>query len=52
MDAMFVQHQAGHEHASTTAIYNCVSSDYRTRTCGRRWNSTIKQALEPSGAHR
>ena len=28
-----MQHQAGHEHASTTAIYTCVSSDFRTRTC-------------------
>jgi len=31
-DARFVQEQAGHEHASTTSIYTCVSSDYRTRT--------------------
>jgi integrase/recombinase XerD len=52
MDAMFVQHQAGHEHASTTAIYNCVSSDYRTTTLRAALDSTIKQALEPSGAHR
>jgi site-specific recombinase XerD len=31
-DALFVQQQVGHEHASTTAIYTSVSSDYRTRT--------------------
>src|SRR5258708_2224255 len=31
-DALFVQQQAGHEHSSTTAIYTCVSSDFRTRT--------------------
>ncbi len=26
-DARFVQEQVGHEHASTTSIYTCVSSD-------------------------
>jgi site-specific recombinase XerD len=31
-DPRFVQEQVGHEHASTTAIYTCVSEDYRTRT--------------------
>jgi integrase/recombinase XerC len=31
-DALFVQQQAGHEHASTTSLYTCVSSDYRTKT--------------------
>ena len=31
-DPLFVQQQAGHRHASTTAIYTCVSSDFRTRT--------------------
>jgi integrase/recombinase XerC len=31
-DALFVQQQAGHEHASTTTLYTSVSSDYRTRT--------------------
>jgi site-specific recombinase XerD len=29
-DALFVQHQVGHEYASTTAVYTSVSSDYRT----------------------
>jgi integrase/recombinase XerC len=31
-DPRFVQEQVGHEHASTTSIYTCVSSDFRTRT--------------------
>ena len=30
-DVLFVQQQVGHRHASTTAIYSSVSSDYRTR---------------------
>jgi site-specific recombinase XerD len=30
-DALFVQQQVGHEHASTTSIYTSVSSDYKTR---------------------
>jgi integrase len=34
-DPMFVQHQMGHEHASTTALYTCVSSDFRIRTLRR-----------------
>lgn len=44
-DAMFVQHQLGHEHASTTAIYSCVSSDYRTRTLRTALDATIAAAL-------
>ncbi|MFB7532205.1 tyrosine-type recombinase/integrase [Streptomyces sp. NPDC056178] len=31
-DPLFVQQQVGHDHASTTAIYTCVSSDFRTRS--------------------
>ncbi|MGW4094801.1 tyrosine-type recombinase/integrase [Nocardia sp. NPDC004750] len=31
-DPRFVQEQVGHEHASTTSLYTCVSSDFRTRT--------------------
>jgi integrase/recombinase XerC len=31
-DALFVQQQVGHEHASTLSLYTCVSSDYRIRT--------------------
>ena len=34
-DPMFVQHQLGHEHASTTALYTCVSTDFRIRTLRR-----------------
>jgi site-specific recombinase XerD len=41
-DARFVQEQVGHEHASTTSIYTCVSSDYRTRT--------LKEALARSAS--
>ena len=44
-DAMFVQNQMGHEHASTTAIYTCVSSDYRTRTLRNALDATIAAAL-------
>jgi site-specific recombinase XerD len=45
MDALFVQHQAGHEHASTTALYTSVSSDYRVKTLRRALDSTIRDAL-------
>lgn len=31
-DPRFVQDQVGHEHASTTSLYTCVSSDFRTRS--------------------
>jgi integrase/recombinase XerC len=37
-DALFVQQQVGHEHASTTSLYTCVSSDYRT--------AILRQALD------
>ncbi|KZB86582.1 tyrosine-type recombinase/integrase [Amycolatopsis regifaucium] len=46
-DPMFVQHQMGHEHASTTAIYTCVSSDFRTRTLRNALDATIADALTP-----
>jgi integrase/recombinase XerC len=45
-DPRFVQEQVGHEHASTTSIYTCVSSDFRTRTLGRHLDATIAAALE------
>lgn len=45
IDARFVQEQAGHEYASTTAIYTCVSSDYRTRTLRTALDSSIRDAL-------
>jgi integrase/recombinase XerC len=44
-DARFVQEQAGHEHASTTSIYTCVSSDFRTRTLRRVLDQTVQAAL-------
>jgi integrase/recombinase XerC len=47
-DPLFVQHQVGHEHASTTSIYTCVSSDFRTRTLRRVLDDTVAQALDPA----
>jgi site-specific recombinase XerD len=44
-DAKFVQDQMGHDHASTTSLYTCVSSDYRVRTLRRVLDTTIEQAL-------
>ena len=44
-DAKFVQDQLGHEHASTTSLYTCVSSDFRIRTLRRVLDATIKEAL-------
>ncbi|WP_327029896.1 site-specific integrase [Micromonospora sp. NBC_01740] len=44
-DARFVQEQVGHEHASTTSIYTCVSSDYRTSTLRRHLDATTAAAL-------
>jgi integrase/recombinase XerC len=40
-----MQQQAGHEHASTTSIYTCVSSDFRTRTLRRHLDATVAAAL-------
>jgi integrase/recombinase XerC len=51
-DARFVQEQAGHDHASSTSIYTCVSSDFRTRTLRRALDATIKAALKPAGRTR
>ena len=47
-DPLFVQHQVGHEHASTTAIYTCVSSDFRTRTLRRALDAAFTQATTPT----
>jgi integrase/recombinase XerC len=44
-DALFVQQQVGHDYASTTGLYTCVSSDYRTRTLRRALDQTITGAL-------
>jgi len=46
-DPLFVQQQAGHEHASTTAIYTCVSSDFRVRTLRRALDATAAAATRP-----
>ncbi len=47
-DPLFVQFQCGHEHASTTSLYTCVSSDFRTRTLRRALDETLAAALEPA----
>jgi site-specific recombinase XerD len=44
-DARFVQEQVGHDHASTTSFYTCVSSDFRTRTLRRVLDQTVGAAL-------
>ena len=44
-DPKFVQDQVGHEHASTTSIYTCVSSDYRTRTLRRVLDGMVDDVL-------
>lgn len=36
----------GHDHASTTSIYTCVSSDYRVRTLRRALDATPAAALD------
>ncbi len=45
-DPLFVQHQVGHEHGSTTALYTSVSSDYRTRVLRAALDRVAKTALE------
>jgi len=47
-DALFVQQQVGHEHASTTSLYTCVSSDYRTAMLRNALDTTLRAAL-PEG---
>lgn len=49
-DPRFVQEQLGHDHASTTSIYTCVSSDFRTRTLRRALDATFAQALGTTAA--
>jgi site-specific recombinase XerD len=44
-DALFVQQQCGHDYASTTGLYTCVSADYRTRTLRRALDQTVAAAL-------
>jgi integrase/recombinase XerD len=38
-DPRFVQHQMGHEHASTTGIYQFVSDDFRNSTLRAAWTA-------------
>lgn len=53
VDPLFVQLQVGHEHASTTALYTCVSSDYRTRTLAAALDAAVSTALAaPHGGPR
>lgn len=47
-DPRFVQDQVGHDHASTTSLYSCVSSDFRTRTLRRVLDSTAAQIHPPT----
>lgn len=42
-DALFVQQQVGHEHASTTSLYTCVSADYRTAMLRHALDKTLNQ---------
>src|SRR5699024_9473157 len=44
-DPMFVQSQMGHEHASTTGIYQFVSSDFRNRMLSAALNRSVHDAL-------
>jgi integrase/recombinase XerD len=44
-DPLFVQKQLGHEHASTTAIYEFVSDDYRRAMLRDALNNNIADAL-------
>lgn len=51
MDPLFVQQQLGHEHASTTALYSCVSSDFRTRTLTAALDTVIAEAFGATPAN-
>ncbi|MFD7011981.1 tyrosine-type recombinase/integrase [Rhodococcus jostii] len=48
-DALFVQQQMGHDHAGSTAIYTCVSSDFRIRTLRRALDASMDAALSDEG---
>ena len=41
-----IQHQMGHKHASTTGIYQFVSSDFRNATLTAALNRTVERALD------
>lgn len=49
-DALFVQQQAGHEYASTLAIYTSVSSDYKTRTLRAALDGAVEAAAQRKAA--
>jgi len=49
-DALFVQQQAGHEYASTLAIYTSVSSDYKTRTLRAALDGAVEAAARRRAA--
>lgn len=51
-DPLFVQHQVGHDNASTTGIYTCVSSDFRVRTLRRALDQTLEAAHRPGRSAR
>ncbi|WP_306971978.1 tyrosine-type recombinase/integrase, partial [Arthrobacter oryzae] len=44
-DPRFVQHQMGHEHASTTGIYQFVSDDFRNTTLRAALDRTMDEVL-------
>jgi integrase len=44
-DPMFVQHQMGHEHASTTGIYQFVSTGFRDSALKAALNRAVNEAL-------
>ena len=48
-DALFVQQQVGHEHASTTSIYTSVSSDYKTRVLRAALDRIVDEATGAAG---
>ncbi|QIZ37263.1 tyrosine-type recombinase/integrase [Saccharopolyspora sp. ASAGF58] len=45
-DPLFVQFQCGHEHARTTSLNTCVSSDFRTRRLRQALGQTMAAALD------
>jgi integrase/recombinase XerC len=49
-DPFFVQQQVGHEHASTTSIYTCVSSDFRVKTLRAALDATVTAAMTTNPA--
>lgn len=48
-DPRFVQYQMGHEHASTTGIYQFVSDDFRAKTLRAGLERTVTEALGRPG---